>query len=394
MLKTVQNRGKIAMKVFSSVPRIISGSGASDALGDEVKRMGCQRALIVCDHEIEAMGIVMPLMDSLKKAGVEQAVFSGVQSDPSLKLLDDAREITQTFHADMVIGMGGGSSLDAAKIIAVSLTNDGPAKNFYGIDNIPRPGLPMILIPTTAGTGSEVTNISVMEDPEAGLKKAIISDHLYAKTALLDPVLTVGLPPHLTAMTGMDALVHAIESFVGVRASLFSDTLNLKAINLIAANLRQAYANGQNIEAREAMLSASCLAGMAFCNTQNGLDHAMALAVGSKYHLPHGLATAFILPWVMEFNAIADPQKFSAIAGAFGEDVQNHPPHEAALLSVKAIKDLLHDLNISYRLSDYGAKESHFKEIAKAALSAGQLIGNNPRQVNEEDVVKILKASL
>jgi alcohol dehydrogenase len=382
------------MQIFSSVPRIISGLGCIDALGDESKRMGCTNALIVCDRELNGLGLVTPLTDSLERAGLNHAVFSGVQSDPSLELLDRSREITDGYSADLVIGLGGGSSLDVAKLISIMLTNKGPAVNYYGINNIPEPGLPMILIPTTAGTGSEVTNISVMEDPKVGLKKAMISEHLYAKVALLDPNLTLDLPPHLTATTGMDALVHAIESYVGVRASVFTDTLNLQAITMIAQNLRQVYANGQNTVAREAMLNASCLAGMAFCNTQNGLDHAMALSIGSKYHLPHGLATAFILPWVMEFNYMANPDKFINIAAAFGEDIEDMPAHEAARLSVKAVKNLLHDLNISYKLRDYGADAVHFKEIAKATLSAGQLISNNPRQVTEQDVVEILNANL
>jgi len=382
------------MKIFSSVPRIISGLGCIDALGDEVKRMGCGKALIVCDRELESLGLVTPLTDSLDKAGVSHATFSDVQADPSLDLLDQSREITHDYAADLVIGLGGGSALDAAKLISIMLTNKGPAGTYYGINNIPKPGLPMILIPTTAGTGSEVTNISVMGDPKVGLKKAMISDHMYAKVALLDPILTLGLPPHLTATTGMDALVHAIESYVGIRASVFSDTLNLQAITMIAQNLRQAYAYGQNTRAREAMLNASCLAGMAFCNTQNGLDHAMALSIGSKYHMPHGLTTAFILPWVMEFNCIANPDKFINIAAAFGEDIEDMPDHEAALLSVKAVKHLLDDLNISYKLGDYEANEAHFEEIAKATLSADQLISNNPRQVTEQDVVSILKANL
>ncbi|OQY43506.1 MAG: hypothetical protein B6240_12270 [Desulfobacteraceae bacterium 4572_87] len=382
------------MQIFSNVPRIISGLGCIDALGDEVKKMNRAKALIVCDQGIKHLSLMTPLTDSLDRAGVSHAVFSDVQSDPSLDLLNRSCEITNDFAADIVIGLGGGSALDAAKLISIMLTNKGPADLYYGIDNIPEPGLPMILIPTTAGTGSEVTNISVMEDSKVGLKKAMISDHLYSKVALLDPNLTLGLPPRLTATTGMDALVHAIESYVGVHASVFTDTLNLQAITMIARYLRQAYANGQNTVAREAMLNASCLAGMAFCNTQNGLDHAMALAIGSKYHLPHGLATAFILPMVMKFNCIANPDKFINIAAAFGEDIEDMPEHEAALLSVKAVKDLLNDLNISYKLGDYGADAVHFEGIAKAALSAGQLISNNPRQVTEQDVVNILKANL
>jgi len=203
------------MKIFSSVPRIISGLGCIDALGNETTRMDCGKALIVCDEQLKSLGLLTPLMDSLNKAGVSHATFSGVKADPSLDLLDQSREITHNYAADLVIGLGGGSALDAAKLISIMLTNKGPADAYYGINNIPKPGLPMILIPTTAGTGSEVTNISVMGDPKSGLKKAMISDHMYAKVALLDPILTLGLPPRLTATTGMDALVHAIESYVG-----------------------------------------------------------------------------------------------------------------------------------------------------------------------------------
>jgi alcohol dehydrogenase class IV len=382
------------MQIYSCVPRVISGAGCVSALGDEVKRLCGSKVLIVCDEALEALGLVTPLTDSLSAAGLEFAVFGGVQADPDLDLLKESAKVTGGFAPDVVVGLGGGSSLDAAKLISITLTNGGEPDSYYGIGNIPKPGLPMILIPTTAGTGSEVTNISVMGDPKVGLKKAMISDHMYARVAMLDPDLTMGLPPALTATTGMDALVHAIESYTGVRASTFTDTLNLAAIRLIAENLRQAYAHGQDSQAREAMLKASCLSGMAFCNTQNGLDHAMALSIGSRYHLPHGLATAFILPWVMEFNCITNQAKFIEIARAFGEDVECKPNHEAAMLSVKAIKSLLKDLGISYKLGEYGAKEGDFEDIAQAAMSAGQLISNNPRQVTKEEIVKILKANM
>jgi alcohol dehydrogenase class IV len=382
------------MQVYSSVPRIVFGAGCIESLGEEVKRLGGSRVLLVCDRDLEALGLVTPLTGSLKRSGIDYTLFNEVQADPCLDLLKDSSKVTCSFPADTIVGLGGGSTLDAAKLISVMLTNEGPANLYYGINQIPKPGLPMILIPTTAGTGSEVTNISVMGDPETGLKKAIISDHLYARVAMLDPNLTLGLPPRLTAITGMDALVHAIESYVGVRASLLTDTLNLRAIHLIAKNLRQAYAIGNDSAAREAMLSAACLAGMAFCNTQNGLDHAMALSIGSKYHLPHGLATAFILPWVMEYNCTANPGKFIEIAKAFGEQTGGLPDHEAALLSAAAIRRLLDDLGISYRFGDYGASKGDFEEIAKAALSAAQLISNNPRQVTEEDVIKILRANM
>jgi alcohol dehydrogenase class IV len=216
---------------------------------------------------------------------------------------------------------------------------------------------------------------------------------MFARTALLDPQLTLGLPPHITATTGMDALVHAIESFTGVRATIFTDTLNLQAICLVATNLRKAYAHGENREARENMLNASCLAGMAFSNTQNGLDHALALAIGGKFHLPHGLLTAFILPWVMEYNLRADPGKFIQIARAFGETPDGLPEVEGARLSVRAIKSLLDDLGISYKLSDYGVPQEEIPAIAKATIGAVRLISNNPRKVLEKEVIKLLEGN-
>jgi len=273
------------------------------------------------------------------------------------------------------------------------MTNAGPIEKYFGMELVPEPGIPLILIPTTAGTGSEMTSICVLSDTENKVKKGIVSEHMFARMALLDPQLTLGLPPHITATTGMDALVHAIESFTGVRATIFTDTLNLQAICLVARNLRKAYAHGENREARENMLNASCLAGMAFSNTQNGLDHALALAIGGKFHLPHGLLTAFILPWVMEYNLLADPEKFIQIARAFGETPDGLPEVEGARLSVRAIKSLLDDLGISYKLSDYGVPQEEIPAIAKAAIGAVRLISNNPRKVLEKEVIKLLEGN-
>jgi alcohol dehydrogenase len=238
-----------------------------------------------------------------------------------------------------------------------------------------------------------MTSICVLSDTRNQVKKGIVSEHMFARTALLDPKLTLALPPRVTAMTGMDALVHAVESFVGVRASVFTDTLNLQAIRLVAGNLRPAFANGANLAARENMLHASCLAGMAFSNTQNGLDHALALAIGGKFHLPHGLLTAFIMPWVMEYNLIAAPGKYIKIAEAFGERPKHLPEIQAARLSVKAVKSLLDDLGISYQLSAYGVPREQFPALAKATVGAVRLISNNPRTVTEQDVIGILEAN-
>ena len=383
------------MKVqsFETVRRVVFGVGAVETLPNEIKRAKGTRVLVVTDPGIKSAGVLDLVANVLARAKVDFSVFAEVEPDPKIEVALAAVEAAKAAGPDLIVGLGGGSSLDISKVTSVLTTNPGPVDKYFGMEMVPQAGVPLILIPTTAGTGSEMTSICVLSDTKNNVKKGIVSEHMFARAALLDPQLTLALPPRVTAMTGMDALVHAIESFVGVRASIFTDTLNLKAIRLVAENLRPAYANGANLAARENMLHASCLAGMAFSNTQNGLDHAMALAIGGKFHLPHGLLTAFILPWVMEYNLIAAPQKYIGIAKAFGERPRRMSQIEAARLSVKAIKSLLDDVGISYRLSDYDVPREEFQTLAKATVGAVRLISNNPRSVTEQDVVRILEAN-
>jgi len=383
----------MAVKSFETVRRIVFGSGSVEGLGEEIKRLNGTKVLVVTDPGIKAAGIVDVVTGALERAKIAYQVFASVEPDPSVDVALTSIAAAKAYGPDVIVGLGGGSSLDIAKITSVMVTNAGPVEKYFGMELVPQPGVPLILIPTTAGTGSEMTSICVLSDTKNNLKKGVVSGHMFARVALLDPQLTVGMPPKVTAMTGMDALVHAMESYVGVRATVFTDTLNLQAIRLVAANLRLAYANGGNLAARENMLHASCLAGMAFSNTQNGLDHAIALAIGGKFHLPHGVLTAFILPWVMEFNLIANPSKYIEIARAFGENTTGLSEIEAARLSVKAIKSLLDDVGISYKLSTYGVPRADFAALAKATVGAARLISNNPRTVTEQDVIRIFEAN-
>jgi len=375
---------------FNTVPRILSGFGCLENLGDEITRLKGKKILVISDPGIKAAGLLDPLVKILERTKLSYSLFAEVEPDPKIEIALASHEAARAFGPDLIIGLGGGSSLDIAKVTSAMFTNQGPIDRYFGMGLIPEPGLPLILIPTTAGTGSEMTSICVLSDTRNKVKKGIVSEHLFARVALLDPQLTLGLPPRVTALTGMDALVHAVESYTGIRATVLTDTLNLQAIRMIAVNLRKAYANGDNREARENMLYASSIAGMAFSNTQNGLDHALALAIGGKFHLPHGLLTAFILPWVMEFNLLANPQKFIQIARAFGESIDGLSEVEAARLAVRAIKSLLTDLDISYKLSDYEVPREEIPSLAKAAIGAARLIGNNPRKVTEKEVVEIL----
>jgi alcohol dehydrogenase len=381
------------LKSFETVRRITFGCGSLENLDNEIKRLNGSKVLVVTDPGLKSAGVIDAVTAVLDKAKLNFSVFADVEPDPRVEVALAGVEAARAYGPDVIVGLGGGSSLDISKVTSVMLTNEGPIEKYFGMELVPRPGVPLILIPTTAGTGSEMTSICVLGDTKNKVKKGIVSEHMFARTALLDPKLTLALPPRVTAMTGMDALVHAVESFVGVRASVFTDTLNLQAIRLVAANLRLAFANGANLAARENMLHASCLAGMAFSNTQNGLDHALALAIGGKFHLPHGLLTAFIMPWVMEYNLIAVPGKYIKIAEAFGERTKHLPEIQAARLSVKAVKSLLDDIGISYKLSSYGVPREEFPALAKATVGAVRLISNNPRTVTEADVVGILEAN-
>ena len=378
---------------FNTVSRIVHGRGSIQALPDEIRLVekNAAKVLIVSDPGVKGVGIVDRVAAVMTEAGLDVKVFAEVKADPVFEVAEASLAFALEYKPDVLVGIGGGSSLDIAKLTSVMVANTGPIKRFVGMELVEKPGIPLFLIPTTAGTGSEVTSICVLGDTENKVKKGIVSRHMFARTVLLDPDLTVDLPAHITAMTGMDALVHATESFTGIRATPFTDALNFEAIRMVGANLRQAYANGKDYEARQNMLYASCIAGMAFSNTQNALDHAIALAIGGRYHLPHGLLTAFIFPWAMEFNMVGNPEKYARVALALGEDIAGLPAAEAAKLSVKAVRSLLADLNISTKLSSYNISRDDFAGIAKDTVGAVRLISNNPRPVTVDDVLKLLE---
>ena len=294
---------------------------------------------------------------------------------------------------DLVIGFGGGSSIDTAKITAVMANNEGDLRDLVGVNLVPKPGLPTLFLPTTAGTGSEVTNISILNDVERQVKLGIVSEYMFTKTALLDPELTLTLPPELTCWTGLDALIHAIESYVSRAATPLTETLAIRAMELISTHLRRAYALGSDMEAREGMLTASLLAGMAFSNTQCGGAHACALAVGARYHLAHGLATTLMLPATMEFNLIAAPEKYRYIAEIFGYDTSGMNLHEGAAEAVRAVTDLAKSMDFVFGLEHYGASPDHIPALAERSLLPARLWNSNPRQVDMRQVTRILERS-
>lgn len=381
------------IKVFQTVPRIIYGVGSVEQVGEEAKRLGAKKVAVVTDPGLIDAGIDQPVMESLKAANLETVLFQGVEPEPRIEVVTESTNFVQDSKADMIVGLGGGSALDVAKATAVMCTNPGPIKAYTGVNLVPKPGLPTILIPTTAGTGSEVTSIAALSDTEAKVKIGVVSDYMFAKLAVLDPLLTVQLPPEITASTGLDALIHAIESYVGKQATLITEPLALSAIQLIAKYLRRAYANGSDMEARDGMLTASLIAGLAFANTQTGAAHACGMSLGGRFHIPHGIATSLMLPAVMKFNRIVAPEKFADIALAFGEVIDGLAPMEAAEKAVDAVVRLIDDLGFQMGLENYGVKESDIAALAGGAMPAARLWNNNPRKATQQQVEAIFRES-
>ena len=376
--------------VFNCVPRMVYGIGTVAKAGDEVRRLGGNRVFIVTDQILSSLGLVTPLEESMRASGIEFTVFDNTQNEPSATSIQACADAARAFKADCVIGIGGGSVLDSAKAALVLLTNEGNIEQYFGMQMVKKPCLPLLLIPTSAGTGSEVTSISVLTNPATGAKVGVVSDYLYARVVILDPNLTVAMPPSVTAMTGVDAFVHAMESFVGLAATPITDALNLQAMRLVVANLRKAYANGGDIEARTGMLYGATLAGIGFSQTQNGIIHAVGTNLPASCKLPHGLVMAALSPMGMSFNCIAKPEKFAVIAEILGVDPFG-TALDTARAGIDAMYELLDDVGIAPGLKAHGVPEDALEGTAERAAGAKRLIDNNPRKANAKQILALLK---
>ncbi len=379
---------------FSTTGRIVMGPGSIQGLAGEIKRLKGTKVLIVTDPGLVSTGIVGRVEGLLSEAGIPFSVFDQVEPDPRFEIAADALALIRAEKADVVIGLGGGSSIDIAKVAAILATNTDPITAYFGIDLVPNPGLKTVLIPTTAGTGSEVTPIAILSDHHDKLKKGIVSPYLLPACALLDPELTVGLPPAVTAATGMDALIHAIEAYTSKNATSITDMLAVKAMELIFDNLRIACANGENLEARTNMIEGSLLAGMAFANAGVTAVHAFAYPIGSEFHIPHGVANTIMIVPVMEFNLMGNLPKFADIADIFGQNTEGLSERQAAQLSVEAVRELAEDLDVPSRLSVYGVKEEDIPGLAKGVMKVTRLLANNPRVLSLKDAEMIYRKVL
>ncbi|UCE56604.1 MAG: iron-containing alcohol dehydrogenase [Desulfobacterales bacterium] len=380
--------------LFRTTPRIVMGPGAIDQIGEEVRYLKAEKVLFVTDKGVIEAGLIKLAQTSLEKSDIAYAVFDGVEPDPRYEIVTDCADLIRREQPDLLIGFGGGSPIDIAKVSAVMATNKDPITKYFGIDLIPNPGLPTIIVPTTAGTGSEVTPIAILSDEGEKLKKGIVSPHLFPSVALLDPELTLGLPPNITASTGIDALIHAIESYTSVNATGMTDILAFRAMELLYDNIRTAYANGTNLPARSSMLEGSLLAGMAFANAGVTAVHAFAYPIGAEFHIPHGIANTLMLPHVMRFNLLGDVPKFARIASAFGLPSQGLDNLRMAEMVVEAIERLAEDLRLPKHLAEFGIKEEDIAGLAEGVMKVTRLLANNPRVMHLEDAIDIYKAAL
>ncbi|WP_417593029.1 iron-containing alcohol dehydrogenase [Parasphingorhabdus sp.] len=381
--------------IFQTVPVLHFGEGCLAELPGQIAALRASRPMIVTDKGIVDAGLIAPVEQTLRAAGLEVAIFDSVIADPPEAIVLRAIEAAKAAGVDIVIGLGGGSSLDTAKVVA-ALAVDGaqPLAEIYGIGLLERKGLPTILIPTTSGTGSEVTAISILTTGET-TKAGIISPHLVADVALLDPALTLGLPADVTAATGIDAMVHAIESYTSRNGkNPVSDMFAIEALKLLTANIEIACFDGKNMQAREAMLRGSMLAGQAFANSPVGAIHALAYPLGGIYHIPHGLSNALVMPYVMQFNLEAAAPLYAELADALDLPRGSENSSEArAQQLIDFLEALAVKVKAPRKLRDIGIAKNATTELAKAAMLQVRLLVNNPKEVTLADAQRIYDAA-
>jgi len=369
------------------------GNGAVQMLPQHVRALGGTKVLIVSDPGVLRAGVVDRLTAPLKENQLPFVVFSEIEPDPNIESVDTATALAKSEGCDLVVGVGGGSSLDTAKAVGLMLANEGNIRDYVGINKVPRRGAPVIAIPTTAGTGSELTIWSVLSDKKAKAKLSVGSPYNCPTLALCDPELTVSLPAPITAATGMDALTHALESYVNKATQPISEGMSLQAMKMIARSLRAAVVQGENLAARHDMLLASLIAAMAFNPTRLGLAHALAMPLGAQFKIPHGTVNAILLPEVMAFNLVGNLEKFKEIAGIFGKKTDHLSLREAAERSVSAIRQLKADIGITQTLSDYGVMEKDLDAVVEEAMLSGN-VPVNPVKPTLEDLKQICRAAM
>lgn len=369
------------------------GSGCLQEAAKTMKEHGLRQALIVTDKVLNSIGVVAQVQELLAEQEITSFVYDGTHPNPTTGNVKQGLDLLREYRCDCVISLGGGSPHDCAKGIALVAANGGEIKDYEGVDRSAKPQLPMVAINTTAGTASEMTRFCIITDEARHIKMAIVDKHVTPLLSVNDPHLMAGMPKGLTAATGMDALTHAIEAYVSSAANPITDACALKAAAMIAASLRDAVADGQNMQARENMAYAQFLAGMAFNNASLGYVHAMAHQLGGFYDLPHGVCNAVLLPHVQEFNSQAAAGRLKEIAAAMGVNVAGQSDQQGAAACIAAIRQLAKDVGIPAGLRDLNVKEEDFATLATNALKDACGF-TNPIPASHEQIVAIFKAAM
>ncbi|MGI6096797.1 MAG: iron-containing alcohol dehydrogenase [Dethiobacteria bacterium] len=370
--------------------KIYYGFGEFKKVADRVREIGGEKILVVTDPVIGKTDFTQSMLQSLEENGFIYKVYDNVEPNPAVRHVEEGLQMAKGFGCELIIGIGGGSALDTAKAIAVMMTNEGKIGDYWG--NPPKnAAMPVIAIPTTAGTSSEITWVTVVKDEEKKVKMGIGSPKLAPAIAIYDPEVTKTMPPGITASTGMDALTHAIEAYTNINNNPVAELAALEAVRLISENLRPAVAKGDNLKARHGVLLGTLFAGIAFANAVLGVVHAITSPLGGYFPVPHGVVNAILLPPAMEYNKNACIDKFVKIAEAMGENIEGLSKLEAADKAIEAVKRLSKDVGIPESLSEIGVKEELLPEIAAEAIKNVN-IPLNPRQPSEKDLIQICKA--
>jgi alcohol dehydrogenase class IV len=379
---------------FQVPSNILFESGASKKVADLAAEFGAQRILLVTDRGVRDAGLTKAAEDALKAAGRDLVLFEDVVADPPSDVIERAVALCRDERIDLVLSIGGGSALDTAKLVAYLARSGDRLDDIYGVGLAKGQRLPLLLVPTTAGTGSEVTPIAIVTTPTTE-KKGVVSPRLLPDWAILDPDLTLGLPSHVTAATGIDAMVHAIEAYTSRhRKNRMSDQLARQALALLSQNIREVCRNGRNVEARAQMLLGSMLAGMAFANAPVAAVHALAYPIGAIFHVPHGLSNALVLMGVLRFNLPAAEALYAELAPIIDPEANGLSADEAARRFVDGLAAICRDCKVPASLAEVGIRESDLPRLAEDAMKQTRLLVNNPREVTYADAFAIYREAL
>jgi len=378
---------------FQTAQNIVAGPNSLQLLGEKLSLLGVKvsSALIITQPPMVDMGYVEQIVSQLEAKGVSVHTNTNILPEPTLENIEQVFEATASKDYDVLIGIGGGSVLDTTKILSVLKTNDASVEQLLGTDLVANSGVPTILIPTTSGTGAEVTPNAIVTLPDQELKVGIVSKYLLPTLVILDPVLTLKLPKPITAATGMDAFTHSLESFISTKANPISDMFALESIRLISSSIVEAYQNGESIEAREKMLVGSMYGGMALTSAGTAAVHALAYPLGGKYKIPHGVANSMLLPHVMKYNMDAITDRLALVAEPMGISTHGLSNSQLAEKVVEKIVEWTNVLEIPQDLKNYGVKEEELPEISVSASQVTRLLNNNPKKLSVADIEAIYR---